>query len=488
MGERENFGSRMGFILVSAGCAIGLGNVWKFPYICGQNGGAAFILIYLLCLAGLGIPILISEFAIGRGSQRSIVEAFERLEPKGAIWHRYKWFGMAGNYLLMMFYTMVCGWMLYYVYQMITGRLMNMDAEQINNAFGQMMGAPGTVIGWTAAAIILSFTVCALGLRNGVEKISKVMMILLMVLMIVLACHSLSLDNASKGVAFYLVPDFKKLMENGIGNVVFAAMTQAFFTLGLGIGSMEIFGSYLNRSRKLAGEAITITILDTFVALVAGLIVIPACFAFGVQPDSGPPLLFITLPNIFNHMPGGQMWSVCFFIFMSFAALSTEIAVFENIVSMTMEVTGWRRKKSVWVNCAVMLVLCLPAILGYNILSGLHPLGEGSTLMDLEDFIVTDNLLPLGSLVFVLFCVKKNGWGWFNFLDEVNSGKGIGISPVLKGYMLFGVPIIIIFIYLKGYYDKFIIYGTKTVMAWMIVAVILLILDFTIIFRKVKKE
>jgi NSS family neurotransmitter:Na+ symporter len=489
MGQRENFGSRLGFILVSAGCAIGLGNVWKFPYICGQNGGAAFILIYLICLAALGIPILLCEFAIGRGSQRSIVEAFNRLEPAGTIWHRYKWFGMAGNYLLMMFYTMVGGWMLYYSYQMITGKLVGLDAQQVGGAFGQMLASPGTVIGWTAAAILISFTICALGLVNGVEKITKVMMILLIVLMLVLAFNSMSLSDAEKGVAFYLVPDLEKLKENGIGNVVFAAMTQSFFTLGLGIGSMEIFGSYLKRTHKLVGEAVTITILDTFVALVAGLIIIPACFSYGVQPDSGPPLLFITLPNIFNHMPGGRFWGIAFFVFMSFAALSTIIAVFENIVSMTMEVTGWHRKQASILNCIAMLVLCLPAILGYNLLANLQPLGAGTTLMDLEDFIVSYNLLPLGSLLFVLFCTRKNGWGWHAFLDEVNTGKrGLGLSNGLWLYMQFGVPLIIIIIYLKGYYDKFIGYGFQTAMGWMVLAVALLVLDFLVIFHPAKKK
>lgn len=486
--ERENFSSRLGFILVSAGCAIGLGNVWKFPYICGENGGAAFILIYLACLALLGLPVLICEFSVGRGSKRSLATAYNVLEPDGTRWHYFKWLSVPGNYLLMMFYNMVGGWMLYYSYSMAAGKLKALTPEEVGSYFGHFTESPSTVIICTFIAIILSFAVCALGLKNGVEKITKVMMMLLITLMIVLAINSLRLHGASKGLRFYLVPDFAKLKANGIGNVVFAAMTHAFFTISVGIGSMEIFGSYLTKERKLASESLSIVFLDTFVALTAGLIIIPACFAFNIHPDAGPSLLFITLPNVFNQMVNGRIWGTLFFVFMSFAAMSTIIAVFENIVSMTMELRNVSRKRAVWGNCIALSILSLPAILGFNVLRDFHPIGSNSSIMDLEDFLVSYNILPLGSLIIVLFCVLKKGWGFHNFIEEANTGTGIGVSKALKAYFAFFVPVLIVAVYLKGYYDFFKDFPRPVFLAWMCLAVILILIVFCIIFLPVKKR
>lgn len=485
--EKEQFGSRLGFILVSAGCAIGLGNVWKFPYICGENGGAAFIVIYLACLAMLGLPMLICEYAVGRGSGKSVMKAYDVLQPEGTIWGKVKYFCFAGNYLLMMFYTMVAGWMLHYVYLMITGKFVNADTAQVKDIFENMLNEPGVMMFWTMVIILLCFGICALGLKNGVENITKVMMILLVVLMVVLVFRSVTLPGAEEGLKYYLVPDFKKLSEHGIFNVIFAAMTHAFFTLSIGMGSMEIFGSYLSKERKLTGEALSVTILDTFIALMAGIIIIPSCFAYDVQPDAGPSLLYITLPSVFNHMPNGRLWGACFFIFMSFAAMSTVIAVFENIVKMTHDATEWKRKKCVLVNLIGVAVLSIPAVLGYNILSGIQPLGAGSTIMDLEDFIVSYNILPLGSILFVLFCVRKNGWGWDNFVAEVNTGKGMSLSHKLRWYMNYIVPTLGILIYLGGYYDMFKKSSPAVFIMWMTIAVLLVAGILAIAFHKGKK-
>ena len=485
--EKEQFGSRLGFILASAGCAIGLGNVWKFPYICGENGGAAFIVIYLACLAMLGLPMLICEYAVGRGSGKSVMKAYDVLQPEGTIWGKVKYFCFAGNYLLMMFYTMVAGWMLHYVYLMITGKFVNADTAQVKDIFENMLNEPGVMMFWTMVIILLCFGICALGLKNGVENITKVMMILLVVLMVVLVFRSVTLPGAEEGLKYYLVPDFKKLSEHGIFNVIFAAMTHAFFTLSIGMGSMEIFGSYLSKERKLTGEALSVTILDTFIALMAGIIIIPSCFAYDVQPDAGPSLLYITLPSVFNHMPNGRVWGTCFFIFMSFAAMSTVIAVFENIVKMTHDATEWERKKCVLVNLIGVAVLSIPAVLGYNILSGIQPLGAGSTIMDLEDFIVSYNILPLGSILFVLFCVRKNGWGWDNFVAEVNTGKGMSLSHKLRWYMNYIVPTLGILIYLGGYYDMFKKSSPAVFIMWMTIAVLLVAGILAIAFYKGKK-
>lgn len=488
MKEREKFGSRLGFILVSAGCAIGLGNVWKFPYICGENGGAAFILIYLLFLVILGFPILNCELAIGRGSAKSAARAFEVLEPGGTKWHYFKWLSILGSYLLMMYYTMVGGWMLYYSFRSLRGDFQKMETGEVGKAFSEMLGQPGTMAFWMILAALLSFGACVLGLQKGIERITKVIMGMLIVLIVVLAIHSLVLPGAMQGVKFYLVPNLDAIRNRGLGRVVFDAMTHAFFTLSLGVGSMEIFGSYLGRENSIAGEARNVVCLDTFVALIAGFIIIPACFAYGVQPDSGPSLLFITLPGVFNHMAGGQFWGSCFFIFMSFAALSTIIAVFENIIAFYMDLGGWTRKQAVGLNIPLMILLSMPAVLGYNVLAQIQPFGAGSTIMDFEDFLVSYNLLPLGSLAFVLFCTRRNGWGWDNFLAEVNTGQGMKLSANLRFYMSHLLMLIIIVVYLKGYYDMFVKSGTVYLIAWMSFAILLLAIVFGVAFYKKKGD
>lgn len=486
--QREKFGTRLGFILVSAGCAIGLGNVWKFPYICGQYGGAIFIIIYLAFLVMLGLPILMAEYAIGRGSERGVSMAFDKLESPGSRWHHFKWMNMAGNYLLMMFYTMVAGWMLYYSYKMATGQLSDLTPDEVAGQFVGMLDAPWIQILWMVIAVFVAFGICALGLKNGVEKITKWIMLGLLGLMVVLAIHSLVLDGAAEGIEFYLVPNLDNIAEHGWGEVIFAAMTHAFFTLGLGVGSMLIFGSYMNKDRSLLSESATIVALDTTVALVAGFIIIPACFAFGVKPNSGPPLLFITLPNVFNNMAGGRIWGSLFFVFMSCASLSTVIAVFENIISFYIDMAKWSRAKAVALNMVLMPVLALPAILGYNVLASVTPLGGESTLMDLEDFILSYNILPLGCLIFVLFCVKKNGWGFDNFKAEVERGKGPKVGNWLKNYMTYILPVIIVVVYLWGYYDFFKKEAVTTIIAWMVVAVVLLATVLGVIFVPGKKK
>lgn len=455
MEKREHFSSRLGFILISAGCAIGLGNVWRFPYIVGQYGGAAFVLIYILFLVILGMPIMAMEFAVGRASQKSAARSFHVLEPKGTKWHIAGWSAMAGNYILMMFYTTVGGWMLAYIYKTITGEFEGLDAEGVGNVFNSMLGNAGEMMTWMLIIVIIGFAVCAIGLQKGVEKITKAMMIALLGIMIVLCINSILLDNSSEGLKFYLVPDFGKMLDYGIWNVVYAAMSQAFFTLSLGIGAMAIFGSYISRDRSLMGESINICILDTCVAFMAGLIIFPACFSFGVNPGEGPGLVFVTLPNIFNQMAGGKIWGTLFFIFMTFAALSTIIAVFENTVSFMIDLKGWSRKKSVIFNGILIAVLSIPCVLGFNVWSGFAPFGGTSTIQDLEDFIVSSNLLPLGSLAYLLFCVSKHGWGWENFIKEVDAGKGIKFPKWAKGYLKYVLPIIVIIIFVMGYYSKF---------------------------------
>lgn len=455
MEKREHFSSRLGFILISAGCAIGLGNVWRFPYIVGQYGGAAFVLIYILFLVILGMPIMAMEFAVGRASQKSAARSFHVLEPKGTKWHIAGWSAMAGNYILMMFYTTVGGWMLAYIYKTITGEFEGLDAEGVGNMFNSMLGNAGEMMTWMLIIVIIGFAVCAIGLQKGVEKITKAMMIALLGIMIVLCINSILLDNSSEGLKFYLVPDFGKMLDYGIWNVVYAAMSQAFFTLSLGIGAMAIFGSYISRDRSLMGESINICILDTCVAFMAGLIIFPACFSFGVNPGEGPGLVFVTLPNIFNQMAGGKIWGTLFFVFMTFAALSTIIAVFENTVSFMIDLKGWSRKKSVIFNGILIAVLSIPCVLGFNVWSGFAPFGGTSSIQDLEDFIVSSNLLPLGSLAYLLFCVSKHGWGWENFIKEVDAGKGIKFPKWAKGYLKYVLPIIVIIIFVMGYYSKF---------------------------------
>ncbi|MCI5806282.1 MAG: sodium-dependent transporter [Clostridium sp.] len=480
--EREKFGSRLGFILVSAGCAIGLGNVWKFPYMCGQYGGAAFLLIYLLFLAILGFPIMVCEFSVGRASQKSCATSFKVLEPEGTRWHKYSYIGMAGNYLLMMFYTTVAGWMLYYFWRSLSGEFTAtpLSTEQISNKFNNLLQSPATLTFWMILTVILAFGICSLGVQKGVEKVTKIMMLLLLGLIVILAVHSTLLPGAGEGIRFYLVPDFHNMLEKGISNVIFGAMSQAFFTLSIGMGSMAIFGSYLDKSRSLTGEALSITILDTFVALMAGLIIIPACFSYEIEPDAGPSLIFITLPNIFNQMTGGRIWGSLFFLFLSFAALSTVIAVFENIISFAIDLWGWSRKKAVIVNILAIIVLSMPCVLGYNMLSGFYPLGSGTTIMDLEDFLISSNVLPLGSLVYVMFCTTRYGWGFQNFLTEADAGNGLRFPHQLRWHMTYIIPAVVVFIYLKGYYDLFAPQGLSYLIPWMCIAVIFLLFIFSL--------
>lgn len=453
--EREKFSSRLGFLLISAGCAIGLGNVWRFPYIAGKYGGAAFVLLYLVFLLALGLPIMVMELSVGRASQRSIATSFDRLEPKGSKFHLHKYSAVAGNYLLMLFYTTIAGWMLIYCKKFLKGEFSSADAEQVTNIFTNMQASPYTMT--IAMAIIVTgcFAVCSFGLKNGVEKITKFMMLCLLAIMVVLAVHSVTMPGASEGLKFYLYPDFSKLTEHGLFNAVFDAMGQAFFTLSIGMGSIAIFGSYIDKTHSLTGEAVRITLLDTGVALIAGLIIFPACFTFGVQPDSGPNLIFVTLPNVFSSMPGGQIWGFMFFVFLLFAALSTVIAVFENLISYWIDLKGWSRRKTVLINWIIVLVFSMPCVLGFNLLSGVQPLGAGSTIMDLEDFIISNNILPLGSLIYLLFCTRCYGWGWDNFLKEANSGKGLSFPKGIRFYVTYILPLIVLFIFIQGYISKF---------------------------------
>ncbi len=457
MKEREKFGSRLGFILISAGCAIGLGNVWRFPYIVAEYGGAAFILIYLAFLVILGLPIMTMEFSVGRASQQSVARSFDVLEPKGSKWHLFKFVGMAGNYLLMMFYTTVSGWMLLYLLKMARGDFAGLDSVGVSAEFGEVLAQPWTLVIFMAIVVLIGLSICSLGLRNGVERITKVMMALLIVTMVILAVRSITLPGAGEGLRYYLVPDFQRMVDKGIGEVLFAALGQAFFTLSIGMGSMAIFGSYINKDRRLLGESINITLLDTVVAFMAGLIIIPACFAYNVDLATGPSLIFETLPNVFNGMPLGQLWGALFFLFMCFAALSTVVAVFENILSFAMDQFGWSRKKACAVNLAAIFLLSLPCALGFNVLSGFTPLGAGSNVLDLEDFLVSNNILPLGSLVYVLFCATRKGWGWDNFLEEANSGEGVRFpgGKFMRCYCKYAIPLIVLYILVQGYIVKF---------------------------------
>ncbi len=453
--EREKFKSRLGFILISAGCAIGIGNVWRFPYVVGNNGGGCFVLFYILFLVILGLPILTMEFSVGRASQQSISRSFKALEKKGQYWHLHGYVGMAGNYILMMFYTTVAGWMLRYFFDMAKGDFTNATTADVQAHFSDMLNVPSEMIFWTVIVIILGFLVCSLGLQNGVEKISKTMMIALLIIMVVLAINSIFLDGSDKGLYFYLVPDFNRIKEIGLVNVIVAAMNQAFFTLSIGMGSMAIFGSYLGKDRSLLGESINIVALDTFVAIVSGLIIFPSCFAFGVNPDQGPSLIFVTLPNIFVQMPGGRIWGSCFFIFMAFAAFSTVIAVFENIMSSCMDLWGWSRKKTAIVNTIVIILASLPCILGFNLLSGFHPLGDGTSVLDLEDFMISNLILPIGSLIYTLFCTSKYGWGWDNYISEVNLGSGLKVPNKTRIYCKWILPLITLIIIVNGLISVF---------------------------------
>lgn len=449
--EREKLASRLGFILISAGCAIGIGNVWKFPYMVGQFGEGAFVLIYLFFLAILGIPVMTMEFSMGRASQKSPAVLYRKLEPKNSKWHLHGYVAMAGNYILMMFYTTVAGWMLNYFVSTATGKFEGAGPQQVENLFNGMLSNPAEMVGYMAIIVVIGFLVCSFSLQKGLERITKVMMIALLFIMVVLAVNSIFNDTSNEGLKFYLMPDFNRMKEIGIGKVIVGAMNQAFFTLSLGIGAMAIFGSYIDKKRTLLGESVNVAVLDTFVAICSGLIIFPACFAYDVEVDAGPSLIFITLPNIFNNMPLGRLWGSLFFVFMTFAALSTVLAVFENIISCNMDLFGLSRKKACLINGVLMFLLSLPCALGFNILSDIAPLGEGTTIMDLEDFLVSNILLPVGSLIFVIFCVSRYGWGWDNFTAEANSGKGLKVKKWMRLYMTFVLPVIVLILLVLGF-------------------------------------
>ena len=453
--QREKLGSRLGFILLSAGCAIGVGNVWKFPWMVGQYGGGAFVVFYVLFLIILGLPIMTMEFAVGRASQKSPVRAYQVLEKPGTKWHIHGYLAMIGNYLLMMFYTTVCGWMLHYFYLTASGKFVGATTEEVGAAFPEMLSQPLVMIGWMVVVVVVGFAINSFGLQGGLERVTKVMMIALLAIMVILVINSVTTEGAEEGLKFYLIPDLNRMMESGPINVIVGAMNQSFFTLSLGIGAMAIFGSYVGKSRALMGEAVNVAILDTFVAFTAGLIIFPACFAFGVSPDSGPNLVFVTLPNIFNHMALGRLWGSLFFVFMAFAAFSTVLAVFENIMSCCMDLTGWSRKKVALFNTVLIILLSLPCVLGYNVWSGFQPFGEGSAVLDLEDFLVSNIWLPLGSLVYLLFCTTRYGWGWKNFKEEANEGGGLKVRDGIRFYVSYILPLIVLVIFVLGIKDKF---------------------------------
>lgn len=448
---RDKLGSRLGFILLSAGCAIGIGNVWKFPYVVGQSGGGLFVLIYLFFLVILGIPVLTMEFSIGRAAQKSPAKMYEQLEPKGSKWHIHGKVSLIGCYLLMMFYTTVAGWMLKFFVSTASGELVGMDTAAVENHFNvDVLGDPVSLIGYMGIVVVIGVLVCLIGVQNGLEKVTKVMMLALLAIMVVLAVNSFTMPGGAEGLAFYLLPDFSAIEKVGITNILVSAMNQAFFTLSIGMGSMAIFGSYIGKDHSLLGESVNVALLDTFVAVASGLIIFPACSAYGVDVTSGPKLLFITLPNIFNNIPLGRLWGSLFFVFMSFAALSTVLAVFECIIANTMDLWGLSRKKACLINGILLFLLSVPCCLGFNILSGFQPLGAGSTILDLEDTVVSNFILPLGSLVFILFCVTKKGWGWDNFVNEANTGKGLKIKRFMKGYMTYVLPVLVMFVFIMG--------------------------------------
>ena len=447
--ERESFRSRLGFLLVSAGCAIGIGNVWRFPYIAGKNGGGYFVLFYLICLLVMGVPVLTMELAVGRASRKSAILSYKKLEKPGQKWHIHGWFCLAGCYLLMMYYTTVTGWMVSYFGRFLTGAFTEgMTAEVVSGVFGTLLSSPGEMAIWTEIVVLLGFVVCSFGLRNGLERISKIMMMALLALIALLAVHSLTLPGAKEGMKFYLLPSVDSIRENGLGNLIVDAMNQAFFTLSLGIAAMEIFGSYMSEQHALAGEAVRICALDTLVALMAGTIIFPACFSFGVKPNQGASLIFETLPNVFVNMKGGRLWGTLFFLFMIFASFSTVLAVLENIISVCMDTFGWSRKKAALINGLLLAVLSLPCVLGFNVWSHVQMGGRG--VLDMEDFAVSNLLLPIGSLVYLLFCVTKRGWGFDKYLAEANRGSGLKLSPKLKPYFQWVLPVLILLILVQG--------------------------------------
>lgn len=448
--KRENFKSRLGFILISAGCAVGIGNVWKFPYVTGQNGGGIFVLFYLFFLITVGVPVLTMEFAVGRASRKSIVSCYQELEKPGNKWHLHGNVALIGNYLLMMFYTTVAGWMLSYFYRFLKGEFVGVDTTQVKDIFNGMLQDPIGLTFWMAVIVVAGFLICSFGLQSGVEKISKPMMLCLLGLIVILAVNSILLDGGMEGLKFYLIPDWKRVEEVGLFQVLIAALNQAFFTLSIGMGSMEIFGSYMDKKHTLLGESLQIAILDTFVAVVSGLIIFPACFAYGVDPGAGPELIFITLPNVFSAMPGGKIWGSLFFMFMTFASFSTIIAVFENIIACWIDKWNISRRKAAVFNGIIILIASMPCVLGFNVWSDFQPKGTGSTVLDLEDFLVSNLLLPIGSLIFLLFCTRKWGWGYDNYLKEVNTGVGIKLPRWLKGYVSYIIPCIILLILFMG--------------------------------------
>ncbi len=448
--KRESFKSRLGFLLVSAGCAIGIGNVWRFPYVVGENGGGIFVLFYLLFLVAMGLPVLTMELAVGRGSRKSAVLAYKELEKPKSKWHIHGWFAILGCYVLMMYYTTVSGWMVSYFYKFVTGEFKaGMDVDATGSVFSDLLADPKQMGFWMILTVIVGFIVCSRGLQNGLERISKIMMTALLVLIVVLAVHSITLSGAGEGLRFYLIPNLSTVEKVGIGNVISAAMNQAFFTLSLGVAAMEIFGSYMSKNHALAGEGVRICALDTFVAVMSGLIIFPACFSYGVEVTSGPKLIFVTLPNVFVNMAGGRIWGSLFFLFMTFASFSTVIAVFENIMSFAMDMFGWSRNKTAIINCIIILIASLPCVLGYNVWSDLHLIG-GRDVLDSEDFLVSNLLLPLGSLIYLLFCVTNWGWGFDNYIEEVNTGSGLKVSRKLKPYFQFVLPVLILIILIQG--------------------------------------
>ena len=453
--ERESLSSRIGFILLSAGCAIGLGNVWRFPYITGKYGGAAFVLLYIFFLITLGLPIMTMEFSVGRASQRSVIASFKKLKPESKSWTGFGYMMIAGNYILMMFYTAVTGWMLAYCWYFLTGKMAGLNPEQVGKVFGGLLANPLEMTFWMVLTVFIGGGICYVGLQKGVERTTKLMMLGLLCLMLVLALRSVTLPGAEKGLEFYLLPKLSNLTKNGLWTSVYAALGQAFFTLSLGIGCMAIFGSYIGKDRALTGESIFVICLDTFVALTAGLIIFPSCFAYGVDVGAGPGLIFISLPNTFNNMALGRLWGTLFFVFMSFAALSTVIAVFENLIANLMDTLGMQRENATLVNMVLIGILSMPCILGFNIWSNIAPLGKGSGILDMEDFIVSNNILPIGSIVYILFCTRRYGWGWDNFIKEANAGKGIKIPTSLRWYLTYVPLAIILVVFVYGYVEKF---------------------------------
>ena len=446
--QREHLGSRLGFLLLSAGCAIGIGNVWKFPWMTGQYGGGAFVLIYLLFLLVLGVPVLTMEFAMGRAAQKSPLKMYQALKP-GSKWGWHGYVCLLGNVMLMMFYTTVAGWMLQYFVDTARGVFVGLDTAAVEAKFGEMLASPGKMTVYMAIVVVLGFSIISIGIQKGLERVTKVMMMALIVLMFLLSLHSMTLSGGGAGLRFYLVPDFDRMLEIGVGNVIVGAMNQSFFTLSLGIGAMAIFGSYIGKERALMGEAVRVSLLDTMVALCSGLIIFPACFAYGVDVNSGPALIFMTLPNVFNHIALGRFWGSLFFLFMTFAAFSTVLAVFENIVCCVGELTLWSRKKTCLICCVGIFLLSLPCLLGYNLWSGVRPIA-GHDILDSEDFMVSNVMLPLGSALFVLFCTVHYGWGWKNFMAEANEGTGLKVAQWMRPYMTYVLPVIVLVIFIIG--------------------------------------